>query len=232
MWTFEHPPKEWFKEAYNFTPEDKWFDDVRKSSLRFASWCSASFVSPNGLIMTNHHCSRDVVTALQKEGENFEKNGFYAETMAEERKAEGLFVEQLIKVEDISNMVLDRMNQAKDDVERKVMQDSALAQIKRVYETRDDWKGLRIQSVTYYSGGKFSLYGYKKFSDIRLVFIPETDLGYFGGDPDNFTFPRYILDCTFWRAYVELGIPVNSMANHYNFNAKLNKKTEAVYVIV
>ncbi|MBK7233843.1 MAG: S46 family peptidase [Saprospiraceae bacterium] len=68
MWTFENPPKEWFKEAYNFTPEDQWYEDVRKSSLRFASWCSASFVSPNGLIMTNHHCSRDVVTPLQKEG--------------------------------------------------------------------------------------------------------------------------------------------------------------------
>jgi hypothetical protein len=91
MWTFENPPKDWFKEAYNFTPDDKWFDDVRKSSLRFASWCSASFVSPNGLIMTNHHCSRDVAPQLQREGEDFDKNGFYAATQADERKSEGLF---------------------------------------------------------------------------------------------------------------------------------------------
>jgi hypothetical protein len=231
MWTFEHPPKEWFKEAYNFTPEDKWFDDVRKSSLRFASWCSASFVSPNGLIMTNHHCSRDVVTPLQKEGENFEKNGFYAATIADERKAEGLFVEQLIKVEDISTMVLDRMNQAKDDNERKVIQDSALAQIKRVYESREDWKNLRIQTVVYYSGGRFSLYGYKKYSDIRLVFIPETDLGFFGGDPDNFTFPRYSLDCTFWRAYDENGQPVDCSANYFKFKSEGAQENEPVFVI-
>ena len=114
MWTFENPPKEWFKEAYNFTPEDQWYEDVRKSSLRFASWCSASFVSPNGLIMTNHHCSRDVVTPLQKEGENFDKNGFYATTLADERKAEGLFVEQLIQVADISDRVIKMMDKAKD----------------------------------------------------------------------------------------------------------------------
>lgn len=231
MWTFEHPPKEWFKEAYNFTPEDKWFDDVRKSSLRFASWCSASFVSPDGLIMTNHHCSRDVVTPLQKEGENFEKNGFYAATISDERKAEGLFVEQLIKVEDISTMVLDRMSQAKDDNDRKVIQDSALAQIKRVYESREDWKNLRIQTVVYYSGGRFSLYGYKKYSDIRLVFIPETDLGYFGGDPDNFTFPRYSLDCTFWRAYDENGKPVDCSANYFKFKPEGAEENEPVFVI-
>lgn len=231
MWTFENPPKAWFKEAYGFAPEDKWFDDVRKSSLRFASWCSASFVSPNGLIMTNHHCSRDVVTALQKEGENFDKNGFYAATQADERKAEGLFVEQLIMVADVSEQVLKQMDKAKDDNQRKVFQDSALAQIKRQYEQMDGWKGLRIQTVTYYSGGRFSLYGYKKYGDIRLVMIPETDLGYFGGDPDNFTYPRYTLDCTFWRAYDENGNPVNSSANYFKFNPEGIKEGEPVFVI-
>jgi hypothetical protein len=231
MWTFENPPKEWFKEAYNFTPADSWYDDVRKSSLRFASWCSASFVSPNGLIMTNHHCSRDVVTPLQKEGENFEKNGFYASTMADERKAEGLFVEQMILAEDVSDRVLDKMNKAKDDTERKVFQDSALAQIIREYQAKDAWKNLRIQSVTFYSGGKFSLYGYKKYSDIRLVLIPETDLGYFGGDPDNFTYPRYSLDCTFWRAYDENGNPLNSSANYFKFKPEGAEENEPVFVI-
>ena len=84
MWTFENPPKDWFAKAYNFKPEDKWWDDVRKSSLRFATWCSASFISPDGLIMTNHHCSRDVVVDLQKEGVNFDKQGFYGTSMADE----------------------------------------------------------------------------------------------------------------------------------------------------
>jgi hypothetical protein len=231
MWTFEHPPKEWFNEAYKFTPDDKWFDDVRKSALRFASWCSASFVSPNGLIMTNHHCSRDVVTPLQKEGENFEKNGFYATTLADERKAEGLFVEQLIIVEDISDRVLNKMNKAKDDTERKVFQDSALAQVIRDYQMKDSWKDLRLQSVTFYSGGRFSLYGYKKFSDIRLVLIPETDLGFFGGDPDNFTYPRYDLDCTFWRAYDDNGNPLNTAANYFKFKPEGAEENEPVFVV-
>ncbi len=231
MWTFEYPPKDWFKEAYNFQADDKWFEDVRKSSLRFASWCSASFVSPNGLIMTNHHCSRDVVTALQKEGENFDKNGFYAATLADERRHEELFVEQLIRVEDISSRMLSIMDKAKDDVQRKQFQDSALAMIQKEYAANADWKGLRIQTVTYYSGGKFSLYGYKKYSDIRLVFIPETDLGYFGGDPDNFTFPRYTLDCTFWRAYDENGNPLNTSEHYFKFNPEGIKEGEPVFVI-
>ncbi|HEX5625700.1 MAG TPA: S46 family peptidase [Saprospiraceae bacterium] len=231
MWTFENPPKEWFKEAYNFTPDDSWYDDVRKSSLRFASWCSASFVSPNGLIMTNHHCSRDVITPLQKEGENFEKNGFYAATLSEERKAEGLFVEQMIIAEDISKRILDEMDKAKTDQERKVNQDSALARAVREYQTRDAWKGLRIQAVSFYSGGRFSLYGYKKYNDIRLVMIPENDLGYFGGDPDNFTYPRYALDYTFWRAYDENGNPMNTSANYFKFKIEGAAENEPVFVI-
>lgn len=230
MWTFENPPKEWFKEAYNFTPDDAWFNDVRKSALRFASWCSASFVSPNGLIMTNHHCSRDVVTALQKPGEDFEKNGYYASNLEDERKAEGLFVEQMIQAEDVSDRILDQMKKAKTDVERRTLQDSALAQIIREYQNRDNWKNLRIQSVSFYSGGKFSLYGYKKYDDIRLVLIPEMALGYFGGDPDNFTYPRYSLDCTFWRAY-ENGKPLNSSNNYFKFKTSGAAENEAVFVV-
>ncbi len=230
MWTFENPPKEWFKEAYQFTPDDSWFIDVRKSALRFATWCSASFVSADGLIMTNHHCSRDVVTALQKPGEELMKNGFYAPTLEEERKADGLFVEQMIQAEDVSERILDQMKKAKTDTERKTLQDSALAQTIREFQSRDAWKNLRIQSVVFYSGGKFSLYGYKKYDDIRLVLIPELDLGYFGGDPDNFTYPRYSLDFTFWRAY-ENGKPVNSSANFFKFKASGVVENEPVFVV-
>ena len=231
MWTFENPPKEWFKEAYQFAPPDSWYDDVRKSSLRFATWCSASFVSPDGLIMTNHHCSRDVVPSLQKEGESLLKNGFYAATLADERKAEGLFVEQLIVAEDITDQVMRKNSGAKDDIEKKVLTDSALAQLTREYAARDGWKGLRIQTVTYYSGGKFSLYGYKKYSDIRLVMVPENELGYFGGDPDNFTFPRYCLDFTFWRAYDEQGKPLNTRDHYFKFNTSGAEENEPVFVI-
>ncbi|MEY3423006.1 MAG: hypothetical protein RIR48_3336, partial [Bacteroidota bacterium] len=210
MWTFENPPKEWLRNNYGMDVQDDWFDYVRKSSLRFATWCSASFISPDGLIMTNHHCSRDVVTALQKDGENFDKQGFYAVNQEDERKAEGLFVEQMIMAEDITAQVLKAIKDAKTDDQIAAMRKSALDSLQKIYSQKEGWKGLRLQMVTFYSGGKFSVYGYKRYSDIRLVWIPELDLGFFGGDPDNFTYPRYNLDATFWRAYDENGKPLNT----------------------
>jgi len=231
MWTFENPPKEWFKEAYNFEPEDKWFDDVRKSSLKFATWCSASFVSPDGLIMTNHHCSRDVVGALQQEGENFDKQGYYAKTMGDERRAEGLFVEQLMQVVDITDMVKDKTSSAENEGQAMEMVQGALKAIEQEFASKPGWEGLRLQTVTYYSGGKYSLYGHKKYDDIRLVLIPELDLGFYGGDPDNFTYPRYNLDCTFWRAYDENGKPLNTSENYFKFKAEGAAEGEPVFVV-
>lgn len=231
MWTFENPPKEWFEEAYDFSADDAWFNDVRQSALRFATWCSAAFVSPDGLIMTNHHCSRDVVTALQQEGENFDTDGFYAATLADERKAEGLFVEQLVQVADITDMVMAYTKNAESDSDRKALVDSALTKIQEKYSKMKDWEGLRTQVVTYYSGGKYSLYGYKKYGDIRLVMIPELALGYFGGDPDNFTYPRYNLDFTFWRAYDENGKPLNTSEHYFEFNPDGISEGEPVFVV-
>ena len=231
MWTFENPPKEWFNKTYNLSVQDEWFQSVRTSSLRFASWCSASFISPDGLIMTNHHCSRDVVTALQKEGENFDKQGFYAQTLEDERKAEGLFVEQLIQAVDITFMVKERTEKAKTYEEELDLRKKAIEEIQAIFKQKPEWKDLRMQVVTFYSGGKFSLYGYKRYSDIRLVWIPELDLGFFGGDPDNFTYPRYNLDVTFWRAYDENGKPLNTSANYFKFNKNGAAEGEPVFVI-
>jgi hypothetical protein len=231
MWTFENPPKEWLKQTYGIQADDAWFDYVRKSSLRFASWCSASFISENGLIMTNHHCSRDVVTALQKEGENFDKNGFYASSLEEERRAEGLFVEQMIQAEDITKQVEEKLKSAKDDNERLAMRKAALEEIEASYKIKEGWEGLRLQLVTFYSGGKYSIYGYKRYNDIRLVWIPELDLGFFGGDLDNFTYPRYNLDATFWRAYDENGKPLNTSAHYLKFNKSGAKEGEPVFVV-
>jgi hypothetical protein len=231
MWTFENPPKEWLKSTYGKEFNDEWFDHVRKSSLRFASWCSASFISPNGLIMTNHHCSRDVVQPLQKDGEHFDKDGFYAARAEDERKAEGLFVEQMIKAEDITKLVLDRTEGAKTDSAAIAMRKSALDDIEKAYKDKPEWKGLRTQVVTFYSGGKFSIYGYKRYSDIRLVWIPEQDVAFFGGDPDNFTYPRFNLDITLWRAYDEDGKPLNTSANYLKFNKNGAGDGEPVFVV-
>jgi acyl-CoA synthetase (NDP forming) len=109
----------------------------------------------------------------------------------------------MIKAEDVTKLVMEKTKSAKNDTEMAAMRKTALEEIEKMYKTKDEWKDLRIQMVTFYSGGKFSIYGYKRYSDIRLVWIPELDLGFFGGDPDNFTYPRYNLDATFWRAYDE-----------------------------
>jgi len=224
MWTFENPPKEWFKEAYDFAPEDEWFDFVRKSSLRFASWCSASFVSSQGLIMTNHHCSRDEGIKAQQGAENFDKDGFYANTLADERKIEGLYVEQMIKAVDIS----DELNAS---VKAGKSKTDALAELEAKYTGMKGWEGLRIQVVSFYSGVKYSIYGYKRFDDIRLVVMPEQTIGFYGGDPDNFTYPRYNLDFTFWRAYDDDGKPLDTSANYLKFNAEGAAEGEPVFVV-
>ncbi len=231
MWTFENPPTEWFKEAYDMNVDQAWFDDVREASLRFATWCSASFVSPNGLILTNHHCSRGVVGALQQDGENFDTQGFYAKTLSDERKADGLFVEQLIMVDDITDKVKDMVGKVENDADRATKTGEVLTELEEVYSNMSGWEGLRMQVVTYYSGGKYSMYGYKRFDDIRLVFLPEIDLGFYGGDPDNFTYPRYNLDCTFWRAYGDDGEPLDTRENYLPFNGDGFQEGSPVFVV-
>jgi len=224
MWTFENPPVEWFRDNYGFDPGQEWFDHVRKSSLRFASWCSASFVSPDGLIMTNHHCSRGVSFQVQEEGEDFTSDGFYASALDKERRVSGLFVEQLIMAEDIT-MEYDQLLAAGTSVEnlQKLFEEE--------YKNKENWENLRIQIVSYYSGAKHSVYGYKRYNDIRLVLVPEVKIGFFGGEDDNFTFPRYNLDFTFWRAYDSNGQPMDTKDHYMKFNPEGPKEGEPVFVI-
>lgn len=220
MWTFENPPVKYFQEAYGFTPTQEWMDDIRKSALRFATWCSASFISSNGLIMTNHHCSRGVAASVMNEGENFDENGFYANTLEEERKVPDLFVDQLVMIASITEEV----------VNSNLPTDSALNVITERYAQKEGWAGLELETRTFYSGGQYSLYGFKRYNDIRLVLYPELPLGYYGGDPDNFTYPRYNLDFTFFRAYDENGDPLQP-ANYFRFNPNGAEENDPVFVI-
>ncbi len=231
MWTFENPPKDWFMKAYNYDLDQEWFDEARSSALRFASWCSASFVSPNGLVMTNHHCSQPVVGDLQVDGENFDENGFFAATLADERRNHELFVEQLIQVADVTDRIKELIGKDVPEEEIGNQTRQAIQTVIGEYVAKPGWENLRIQPVPYYSGAKYSLYGYKRFDDVRLVFIPELQMGFFGGDPDNFTYPRYNLDCTFWRVYDENGQPLNTSNNYFKFNMDGVKDNTPVFVI-
>lgn len=221
MWTFENAPVDYFKEAYNIDATDAWLEDARKSALRFASWCSGSFISPDGLILTNHHCSRGVAADVMKPDENFDENGFYAQNLSDERRVEDLFVDQLVMIADVT---------AEVEAMSNVTADEALKAVVENLKGTDEWKDLVIETRTYYSGGRYSVYGFKRYTDIRLVLYPEVALGFFGGDPDNFTYPRYSLDFTLWRAYDEDGKPVKP-ANYFEFNEEGAAEDEAVFVI-
>lgn len=223
MWTFEDAPLEYFNSSYDLELDQAWMDNVRQSALRFSTFCSASFISDQGLIMTNHHCSRGLISDLQKEGENLFDYGFYATSQEDERKSEGLFVDQLIRAMDITKA----MKELQESMSDQAAQDSIVNRYKKM----DEWQDLRLQLVTYYSGGRYAMYGYKRYSDIRLVLLPENDLGYFGGDPDNFTFPRYNLDFTFWRAYDEHGEPLNTSNHYYPVNPNGIQADTPVFVV-
>jgi hypothetical protein len=210
MWTFDFPPKDHFSQTYNFTPSDEWFNHVRLAALKFATYCSASFVSGDGLVMTNNHCSRENILKVTKEGEELNEKGFWAETLDDERKVPGLFVDQLVLMKDVTDEVQKAIDKGSTEEEKVKNEENAIAEI----QTREiDSTGLKVKVTRLFHGGKYSLYGYKTYKDVRLVFTPEHQLGFFGGDPDNFTYPRYNLDCTFYRVYDDEGKPLKT--DHY-----------------
>ncbi len=234
MWTFDNPPSAYFQKTYNFTADEKWFDESRLASLRFADYCSASFVSANGLVMTNHHCARESGTGVARKGEDLNATGFFAKTPADERKVSGLFVDQLVKIEDVTARVQDAMSaggSAAPQSEQAQLQarEQAFTAIKQEYGTKDGWKGLELQTITFYNGGRYSLYGFKRYTDVRLVFMPELQLGFFGGDYDNFTYPRYALDCSFFRVY-DNGKPLKT-SHFFKFNTTGVRDGEPIFVI-
>ena len=207
MWTFEYAPKDYFAKTYNFRPTDEWLDNVRMSALKFATWCSASFVSEDGLIMSNHHCIDFVSNSIEKEGEDIRKNGFYAETLSDERKVPGVFVDQLVLIVDVTDDILTAMKGAASDAERLQLRDEKINELTGAY-TEDT--GLVVRIISLYNGGRYSLYGYKRYDDVRAVFFAESEIGLYGGDPDNFTYPRYNLDCSFLRVYDSDGKPLKT----------------------
>jgi hypothetical protein len=199
MWTFENPPVDYWKARYGFEPSQSWLQHVRLASLRFGQICSASFVSPDGLVMTNHHCSRDCVSAVSPPDSDYVANGFYAPTRADEKLCPDLYLDQLVAITDVTDSVrgADASAGASDEAIAEA-RDSAEARLERRCE---DGPQVHCQVVNLYHGGQFQLYRYHRYAPVKLVFAPELQAGYFGGDDDNFTYPRFALDVAFFRAY-------------------------------
>ena len=206
MWTFENPPINYFEETYGFKPTQGWLDTLQMAALKFGNGCTASFVSADGLIMTNHHCVRGILPNIQNEGEDLLKNGFYAETQTDERKIPGLHVDQLMLIKDVTDEIITAMDLVETDSAKISEKDKKINEITEKYYKQNPELWYKV--VSFYEGGKFSIYGYKRYSDIRLVFVPELWVAKLGGDYDNFTYPRYGLDCAFLRAYDDEGNPV------------------------
>ena len=194
MWTFEAPPLDYWKARYGFTPDQAWLDHVRLASIRLPN-CSSSFVSSRGLVMTNHHCARECITAVSTPDSNFQELGFVAKTQADERKCPGLYVDQLQSIEDVTGKIQSAVT-AKAPATQVAQRNAAISQLEK-----SCGEELTCQVISYYQGGLYSLFRFKRFTDLRLVMAPEENISFFGGDPDNFTYPRYDLDLSLMRVY-------------------------------
>jgi V8-like Glu-specific endopeptidase len=197
MWTFDNFPTAKMQAKYGWAPDAAWLKRVQLASIRLTVGCSASLVSPNGLVMTNHHCVRECVSDLADAKHDYIAHGFYAATEDKEKKCPAMEANQLVEVTDVTKQIeaatAGKSDRAFHDAER-----AAKAQIESACATAQD---VRCQVVTLYAGGEYDLYKYRRYQDVRVAFAPEEDAAFFGGDPDNFTFPRYDLDSAFVRIY-------------------------------
>ena len=225
MWVFNNLPLAQLKARYGFEPPAGWAEHLRSAAVRFNSGGSGAFVSANGLIMTNHHIGADTLSKLGTKDHDYYRDGFFAHNYEEEAKAPDLELNVVVGIEDVTA----RVNRAV----APGMSDALAAEARRkasaaIEKEATDKNGLRNDVVTLYQGGQYHLYTYKKFTDVRLVFAPEFDIAFFGGDPDNFEYPRYDLDVCFFRAY-EDGKPAK-IEHYLKWSPAGAKEGELVFV--
>jgi hypothetical protein len=224
MWTFDVPPLEYWARRYGFRPTREWLDHARLAALRQPG-CTASFVSANGLIMTNHHCARSCIQSATRPGEDLLENGFYARTRAEERPCAGMYVDQLLSISDVT----DSVNATAAGTTAALAAQAREAAVARLQQRcTGGASDLVCQVVPLYRGGQYRLYRFRRFADVRLVFAPEGQIAFFGGDPDNFTYPRHDLDVTFYRAYAS-DEPVRT--EYFRFSRTGASEGDLVFVI-
>src|SRR5947207_10896938 len=225
MWLFNAPPLKQLREKYQFEPTPQWLEHLQKASVRFNSGGSGSFVSVNGLVITNHHVGADTLQKMGDAQHNYLRDGFYAKTQAEEIKSTDLELNVLISMEDVTARVTGAVKAGMTSDQASNARNAAIAGIEK--ESKDK-TGLRSDVVTLYQGGAYHLYRYKRYDDVRLVFAPEQQMAFFGGDPDNFEYPRYDLDICLFRVY-ENGQPAK-IEHFLKFNSKGPSDGELILV--
>src|SRR5256714_5509033 len=196
MWTSDAPSLDYWRRTYGFAPDQEWLDHVRVASVRLPN-CSASIVSASGLVMTIHRCGHECTAASPPPDSNYIQTGFAARTLADEKKCAGLYVDQLQSIQNVTDRVRGAIT-ASAPAEQAAQRSAIITQIQTECNQQTQ---LNCQVVSLYNGGIYSIYRYRRFTDIRLVMAPEGDIAFFGGDPDNFTYPRYDLDLTLLRVY-------------------------------
>ncbi len=198
MWTLNNFPKQLVQQRYGFTPTDAWLDHVRLAAVRFNNGGSGAFVSAAGLVMTNHHVGSDCIHELGSSGHDYISEGFYAPAREQELKCPNLELNVLEGIADVTAAINAAVKAGMDVAARNAAQKGAMSRLEKECTERT---ALRCDVVTLYEGGVFNLYRYKKYTDVRLMFAPEADIAFYGGDPDNFTYPRYDLDVAFFHVY-------------------------------
>jgi Peptidase S46 len=230
MWTFELPPTAYFEKTYGFRPDSAWFADARLGALRLGD-CSASFVSPHGLILTNHHCAREYEKDVQRPGEDILDNGFFATTLADERPVKDFHADQLIDLVDVTaevNAKLDTVSAGRLSDARQAVLDSIQA---RTLAARGGKQaGIVVEMVSLYNGARTSAYVFRRYTNVKLVAVPELEIGYFGGDYDNFTYPRYNLDFSIFRAYGADGKPLDT-PHYFPVDTAALRDSEPIFVV-
>jgi hypothetical protein len=225
MWTFDNPPLKELAEKYNFHPTQEWLDHLRLSSVRLNDGGSGSFVSADGLLLTNHHVARFQLQKNSTAAHDYVRDGFYAATPDQEMKSPDLEINVLVAMHDVTARVEGAAKGITDNAQALKAREAEMAALEK--ESKDK-TGLRSDVVTLYNGGEYWLYQYKAYTDVRLVFAPEDQAAFFGGDPDNFTYPRYDFDMALYRVY-DNGKPLHT-ENYLKWSTKGAAPGELVFV--
>ncbi|HPF39150.1 MAG TPA: S46 family peptidase [Phycisphaerae bacterium] len=225
MWLLNNLPRTELKQKYGFEPTDDWVNHIQKASVRFGNGGSASFISPHGLVMTNHHVGADAVQNLSSAEHNYMRDGFYAPTNADELKCPDVELNVLMEIRPVTDRINAAVTKDMSPADAATARQKVMSEIEREAQAET---GMKPQIVTLYRGARYDLYLYKRYTDVRLVMAPEAGIGFFGGDLDNFNYPRYNLDITFFRAY-EDGRPA-STPDFFRFSNAGIKENDLIFI--